>query len=175
MPFLTPGDPVPWFQARSAGNPRYEFNTVAGRTIVLCLFGSTRPPGVLEVLKLFGTRTDLFNDERAAFFGVSCDPGDEAEKRVNEHIPGFRQFWDLDFKISAALGACAAPGENQATKLRYAPVTYVLDRQLRVVAALPLNTSDAANTQAHADRIAKLVESLSRPGPVGLNAHDAPL
>ena len=175
MPFLTPGDPAPWFQARSAGNPRYEFNTVAGRTIVLCLFGSARQPGVVEVLKLFRARTDLFNDERAAYFGVSCDPGDEAEKRVTEHIPGYRQFWDFDFKISSALGACAAPGEKQDGNLQYLPVTYVLDRQLRVIAVLPLNTSDAASIQAHADRVAKLVEALSQPAPSGLSQPGAPV
>src|SRR5262245_21957142 len=175
MPFLTPGDPAPWFQARSAGNPRYEFNTVAGRAIVLCLFGSARQAGVAEVLKLFRARTDLFNDDRAAFFGVSCDPGDEAEKRVTEHIPGFRQFWDFDFKISVALGACAPPGEKPDGSLRYAPVTYVLDRQLRVIAVLPLNTSDAVNIRTHADRVAKLVEALSQPAPSGLSQPGAPV
>jgi peroxiredoxin/predicted 2-oxoglutarate/Fe(II)-dependent dioxygenase YbiX len=175
MPFLTPGDPAPWFKGRSAGNPRYEFNTVAGRAIVLCLFGSARQAGVLDVLKLIRARTDLFNDDRAAFFGVSCDPTDEAEKRVGEHIPGFRQFWDFDFKISSAFGSCAAPGEKTDGSLRYAPATYVLDRQLRVIAVLPLNTSDAANIQAHADRVAKLVESMSQPGVSGLSQPGAPV
>jgi peroxiredoxin/predicted 2-oxoglutarate/Fe(II)-dependent dioxygenase YbiX len=108
MPFLTPGDPAPWFQARSAGNPRYEFNTVAGRVIVLCFFGSARQPGVLELLQGFRGRPDLFNDDRAAFFGISCDPSDDAETRVGEQIPGYRQFWDFDFKISTAFGICEA-------------------------------------------------------------------
>jgi peroxiredoxin len=88
MPFLTPGDPAPWFQARSAGNPRYEFNTVAGRVIVLCFFGSARQAGALELLQGFRGRPDLFNDDRAAFCGVSCDPSDDAEKRGGEQIPG---------------------------------------------------------------------------------------
>jgi len=175
MPFLTPGDPAPWFQARSAGNPRYEFNTVAGRAIVLCFFGSARQPGVLDVLKLFRARTDLFNDDRAAFFGVGCDPTDEAEKRVNEQIPGYRQFWDFDFKISNAFGACAAPGENTNGSLRYAPVSYVLDRQLRVIAAVPLGISDEASIRAHVDRVAKIVDSISQSAAGGLSQPGAPV
>lgn len=175
MPFLTPGDPAPWFKARSAGNPRYEFNTVAGRAIVLCLFGSARQAGVLELLQRFRARSDLFNDDRAAFFGVSCDPTDEAEKRVFEQIPGFRQFWDFDFKVSSAFGACAEPGEKSAGSMRYAPVTYVLDRQLRVVAALPINSSDAQNVEGHANRVTALVDSLSQPAPGGLSQPGAPV
>lgn len=175
MPFLTPGDPAPWFQARSAGNPRYEFNTVAGRAIVLCLFGSARQPGVLHLLTKFRARTDLFNDERAAFFGVSCDPTDEAEQRVNEQIPGFRQFWDTDFKISSAFGACVSPGDKASGSLRYAPVSYVLDRQLRVVAVLPINITDEANLQAHVDRVVALIDALSQPASAGLSQPGAPV
>jgi peroxiredoxin/predicted 2-oxoglutarate/Fe(II)-dependent dioxygenase YbiX len=175
MPFLTPGDPAPWFQARSAGNPRYEFNTVAGRAIVLCLFGSARQPGVLDLLKRFRACADLFNDERAAFFGVSCDPTDEAEQRVTEQIPGFRQFWDTDLKISSAFGACVSPGDQASGSLRYAPVSYVLDRQLRVVAVLPINTTDEANLQAHVDRVVALVDTLSQPASAGLSQPGAPV
>ena len=59
--------------------------------------------------------------------------------------------------------------------MRYAPVTYVLDRQLRVIAALPLNTSDAGNIQAHADRVAKLAASISQPAASGLSQPGAPV
>ncbi len=175
MPFLTPGDPAPWFQARSAGNPRYEFNTVAGRVIVLCFFGSARQPGVLELLQGFRGRPDLFNDDRAAFFGISCDPTDDAEKRVGEQIPGYRQFWDFDFKISTAFGVCEAPKDQPAAKVRFVPATYVLDRNLRVIAVVPLTSAGAGEIRAHVDRIAALVDSLSQPAANGLALPGAPV
>src|SRR5918992_871631 len=37
---LTPGDPAPWFHQRSGGNPNYAFDTVGGRWIVMCFYGS---------------------------------------------------------------------------------------------------------------------------------------
>jgi peroxiredoxin/predicted 2-oxoglutarate/Fe(II)-dependent dioxygenase YbiX len=175
MPFLTPGDPAPWFQARSAGNPRYEFNTVAGRVIVLCFFGSARQPGVPELLQGFRGRPDLFNDDRAAFFGVSCDPSDDAEKRVGEQIPGYRQFWDFDFKISTAFGVCEPRKEETTSNIRYVPASYILDRNLRVLAAIPLASANADEVRAHVDRVAALVDSVSKPAPSGLAVPGAPV
>jgi peroxiredoxin/predicted 2-oxoglutarate/Fe(II)-dependent dioxygenase YbiX len=175
LPRLTPGDPAPWFQARSAGNPRYEFNTVAGRVIVLCLFGSARQPGVLDALARFRARTDLFNDDRAAFFGVSCDPTDEQERRVGEHIPGYRQFWDFDLKIGTAFGACEPSADGEAQNLRYAPLTYVLDRRLRVLAALPLQVATPADAENHVRRVAEIVEGAARPAASGPCQPGAPV
>jgi peroxiredoxin len=37
---LTVGEPAPWFTARSINNPRFHFDTIAGRYVVLCFFGS---------------------------------------------------------------------------------------------------------------------------------------
>jgi peroxiredoxin len=37
---LSPGEPAPWFTAASTSNPKYRFETVAGRSIVLCFFQS---------------------------------------------------------------------------------------------------------------------------------------
>jgi peroxiredoxin/predicted 2-oxoglutarate/Fe(II)-dependent dioxygenase YbiX len=174
MPFLTPGDPAPWFQARSTSNPRYEFNTVAGRAIVLCFFGSARQPGVLELIQGFRGRTELFNDDRAAFFGISSDPSDDAEKRVGEQIPGYRQFWDFDFKISTSFGVCEAQKED-GTNVRYVPVTYVLDRNLRVLAAIPIATANAGEIRAHLDRVTALVDSVTQPAANGLAHPGAPV
>lgn len=37
---LAPGNPAPWFHAASTSNPRYAFDTAAGRYILMCFFGS---------------------------------------------------------------------------------------------------------------------------------------
>ncbi len=37
---ILPGDTAPWFAQRSTSNPRYVFDTAAGRYLVLCFLGS---------------------------------------------------------------------------------------------------------------------------------------
>ena len=87
---LTPGDPAPWFITPSPDNPRYHFDSVAGRYIVLCFYGSAGNQAIGQMLAALHQAADAFDDDHASFFGVSADPGDEREKRVEERIPGFR-------------------------------------------------------------------------------------
>ncbi|WP_230530396.1 hypothetical protein [Microvirga roseola] len=37
---LEAGDPAPWFHQNSTSNPNFAFDTVAGRYIVLCFYGT---------------------------------------------------------------------------------------------------------------------------------------
>src|SRR5262249_31928525 len=74
---LKPGAPAPWFVAPSPANPRYHFDSVAGRYIVLCFFGSAATAAIGGMLAAIRQRADLFEDEHASFFGVSCDPDDQ--------------------------------------------------------------------------------------------------
>src|SRR5262245_5189511 len=141
---LKPGDPAPWFVAPSPTNPRYHFDSVAGRYIVLCFFGSAAVPAVGEMLARIRQRTDLFDDEHASFFGVSCDPDDQRLQRVGESYPGYRLFWDFGFKVSAVYGACEPP--QQQAHVAYHPLSFVLDPRLRILAALPI--TDAATHAA---------------------------
>jgi predicted 2-oxoglutarate/Fe(II)-dependent dioxygenase YbiX len=46
---------------------------------------------------------------------------------------------------------------------------------LRVVAVLPINTTDEANLQAHVDRVVALVDTLSQPASAGLSQPGAPV
>jgi len=159
---LTPGDPAPWFVARSANNPRYHFDSVAGRYIVLCFFGSAGNPAVARMLSAIGERRDLFQDDHASFFGVSADPEDERQARVAESIPGFRLFWDFGLKVAARYGVCDEPTPGAAA--RYQPTTLLLDPALRILAVLPI-----ADPEAHARQLIDLVGRLAplgghRPG-----------
>jgi len=44
------GEPAPWFEARSPVNPRFHFDTVAGRYVVLYFFASAAEPTSRRVL-----------------------------------------------------------------------------------------------------------------------------
>jgi peroxiredoxin/predicted 2-oxoglutarate/Fe(II)-dependent dioxygenase YbiX len=165
---LTPGDPAPWFIAPSPKNPRYHFDSVAGRHIVLCFFGSAGKPAIAEMLAAIRQRADLFNDDHASFFGVSADPEDERQQRIGEKIPGFRLFWDFGLKVAMRYGVCEEPQTGQPA--RYQPTTFVLDPALRVRAVLPV-----ADPAAHARQLLDLVGRLPTLGAYQPGRPSAPV
>jgi predicted 2-oxoglutarate/Fe(II)-dependent dioxygenase YbiX/peroxiredoxin len=148
---LAPGDVAPWFHARSTSNPRYAFNSVAGRYVVLLFHGIASHPLSQQALAAVAANRSLFDDDRACLFGVSVDPGDEAEGRVVESLPGIRHFFDIDLSISRSFGFVVdEPGKAPALR----PGWVVLDPTLRVVGLFPIN--------AHED-VFRLVETLPPP------------
>jgi predicted 2-oxoglutarate/Fe(II)-dependent dioxygenase YbiX/peroxiredoxin len=132
-----PGDPAPWFFARSTNNPRYVFHTAAGRYMLLGFFGAARRPEVKEALKRVAARRALFDDRQISLFGVSVDPSDEAENRLRQSLPGIRHFWDFDLAVSKLYGATtqdAVPGP----KVIYRSFWLLLDPMLRVMRVAPI-------------------------------------
>jgi peroxiredoxin len=102
---LEPGDPFPWFRQRNTSNPAFVFDSVGGRYIVLCFFGSAATEAGARRAAVATHHRGLFDDTFCAFFGVSLDPQDEARGRVAESLPGVRHFWDFDGHVSRLCGA----------------------------------------------------------------------
>lgn len=130
---ILPGDPAPVFQQRTPSNPRYAFDTAAGRYIVLCLLGSAADAQAQAALAAVRARPDLFDDDHTAFFAVSNDPADETEARLANRAPGFRVFWDFDLTIARLYGAVA----RDAGRDGMARFWVVIDPTLRVIASIP--------------------------------------
>jgi len=150
---LAIGDPAPWFHQRSSSNPRYAFDTAGGRYIVLCFYGSAAdPPGraAIDAVMASGAR---FDDTHVAFFGVSVDPGDESEKRVQERIPGIRFFWDFDRSVSRLYGASPKDGGDATAGFRRFWI--VLDPTMRIMGLIPfaIDGSDVAALFSYLDRL----------------------
>jgi peroxiredoxin/predicted 2-oxoglutarate/Fe(II)-dependent dioxygenase YbiX len=134
---LLPGDPAPWFQARSNTRPDFALDVIGGCYIVLCFFATADARGKSAVAAAFAER-DLFDDMNASFFGVSIDPADEAQKRVVGRPPGFRFFWDFDGNISKLYGAIPRDAEpNSRNRLPLRRIWVVLDPTLRVLKVIP--------------------------------------
>ena len=151
---LLPGDPAPQFFQATAANPRYAFHTAAGRYLVLCFYGSAAQPEAQAALAAVESRPDLFDDQMASFFGVSCDPEDQTAGRVADSYPGYRHFWDFDRHVSQLYGAAPVPdadGEGSG----YRALWFVLDPTLRVMYATPFGQSGqgAAAVLAFLDRM----------------------
>ena len=139
---LDVGDPAPWFSQRTAQNPRFVMDIAAGRYIVLGFYGSVGDPAGRAALDAVIARRPLFDDTKAAFFGVSIDPSDEAEGRIPDMIPGIRHFLDFDYSVSRIYGAAPLDAEPGTGDLAYRRFFAVLDPTLRVLRVIPFEALD---------------------------------
>lgn len=139
LPLLAPGEAVPFFHVAALdGNPSYAFETVAGRPVLLLLFGSAGQASCAAAIARLLAHRQLFDDARACFFGVTVDPADAAGRRIRTDLPGIRYFLDYDRSVSRLLGAA---GEDER---QYRPHWLLLDRTLRVVGRFRLSEGESA-------------------------------
>ncbi|HTI85016.1 MAG TPA: 2OG-Fe(II) oxygenase [Alphaproteobacteria bacterium] len=152
---LAPGDTAPWFVARSSTNPRYAFDTVAGRYVVLCFFASSTDAHSRAALAAMRERADVFDDTTAAFFGISLDPCDEIEHRLADRYPGYRYLFDPDGTASRLYGAVATDADFARSEVRVRRLWVVLDPQLRVLRVVPFaaDCRDIAEINATLDAL----------------------
>jgi predicted 2-oxoglutarate/Fe(II)-dependent dioxygenase YbiX/peroxiredoxin len=139
------------------------FHTAAGRYVLLGFFGAARRPEVGEALRLLAAQRDRFDDRQISFFGVSVDPSDEAEGRLQQSLPGIRYFWDFDLALSKLYGATRADA-MPGPKLAYRSYWLLLDPMLRVLRALPI-AATAEMLEVIAD-LPPLAEAQSQTAPV---------
>ena len=164
---LQPGDSAPWFVARSRANPQYKFDTVAGRHVVLCFFGSATDAVAGQVLEGILRRRERFDGEHVCFLGVGTDPKDERDDRLRDFVPGARFLWDTDGSVCRMYGLLAPDPVRSGLRR----VTYVLDTRLRVLAALPFEP----RPEEHASRLFQILDRLPRQGAPALAEPQAPV
>lgn len=134
------GEAAPWFRAPALdGAENYAFDAAAGQPVLMLFFGSARDPACAAALARVQERRALFDDKSAAFFGITVDPSDAAERRIGQQLPGIRFFLDYDGAVSRLYGA--APDELGD---RYQAHWLLLDRALRVAGQYALTEGEAA-------------------------------
>lgn len=157
------GEPVPWFYAPTATNPRYRFDSVAGRYVVLSFFGSGSRADSAALLAGLSRHRSRFDDSQSLFFGVTIDPDDDRLGRIEDHVPGVRFFRDYDQMISRLYRAlpivepqiaasysdgvtiptagreAPAPDAVARAVTEYRPFSLILDERLRVLAVCQLD------------------------------------
>jgi len=82
------------------------------------------------MLRIIEEHRQLFDDGHLAFFGISIDPEDEREARVQASLPGVRFFWDFDGLISRLYGVL--PVDQSEASATFQRLWLVLDPMLRV-------------------------------------------
>src|SRR6185503_13055314 len=133
MTSLTPGDPAPWFTARTPAHPDFQFGTAAGRPIVLsfiCSAGSSPGKAMLESLLAGKARLD---NQNASLFVVSQDGEDERQGRIAQ-AGGVHVFWDEGARIAAIYGLA---GKDALGQPSLTLTSFVLDPMLRVAQLVP--------------------------------------
>jgi len=146
------GDPVPYFQCSSTVNPRFNFNTIGGRYVVLSFFGSATAKNSVSFLNFVYQKIRFkFDDNYICFFGVSVDPNDRTLNRVQDIIPGIRFFWDFDLQVSTLFEAA----ERREHNIIYRPFSLVLDPNLRVIANISMD-----NIEHHNSTIERIINTL---------------
>lgn len=145
--FPLSGDPAPGFFQRTPANPRYRFDSAAGRYIVLLFLHSAAGPAADRLAAATG-RSDLFDDSFAALFVVSTDPEDEAQGRLANRVPGLRIFWDGDQTISRLYGAVVEGGKKRGAWV-------IIDPTMRVIDTVPF-AADGSDIARALDLLAGL-------------------
>jgi predicted 2-oxoglutarate/Fe(II)-dependent dioxygenase YbiX len=126
------------FHTATDGNPRYAFDSVAGRYILLAFLGSTANPASAAAWAAMreAQAAGLFDDQRACAFALTVDPADAAPKLQGAY-PGLRVFRDHDLRVSRLYSAVQPPSDADP-RPTYTPFALLLDPLLRVLGAAPI-------------------------------------
>jgi peroxiredoxin len=153
-----PGEPAPFFAAATDGIPRYSLDVAAGRWIVLMIFGTVAEPASHEALLAALSRGQMFNGLDAAFFGVSVDPADKAQRGLMNVEPGIRFFWDFDCAVARLYGVA------DATHLK--PAIFLIDPAFRIAMAAPIEETKAVLDRLEAELAAAAQAAEGQHAPV---------
>jgi predicted 2-oxoglutarate/Fe(II)-dependent dioxygenase YbiX len=140
LPFgLSVGDPVFNFIGRNAANPRFTFDTLAGRWVMVLLPGSLGEPGKAARLgAMLGAGEGVLDPAHAVLVTIGTDPADERAGRLADGHAR-RVLWDDDGSALRALKAARPDGMTWEGWV-------LLDPTLRVFGLWPL--ADGAEAMA---------------------------
>lgn len=156
------------FAARTSSTPRFSFDTMGGRYLVLCFYGSGTVSKNLAAFNYLAAKRDLFDDTNICLFGVSVDPDDERLGRMRNIIPGVRHFWDFDGAVSTLYGAMQPSNASVPGPMEYRPFTLIIDPMMRILALIPMSDTEAHNREC--DRILSSLTPLADHAGVELTA-----
>jgi hypothetical protein len=109
--------------------PAFSFGSMGGHWIVLQFLVRLEADIARDAHQVILESTELFDDKDTCYFGVIVDPNDFVAGPKTT-LPGRRYFQDFDERITELYGVKIPGG--------YQPMTLLLDRSMRVVAAEPL-------------------------------------
>lgn len=133
---LTVGEPVVSFHARSALNPRFAFDTLAGRWVLVLVPGAADPARAAALAAAPQVPRGCLDPARRVLVVLGTDPADEQAGRFRDG-EALRVLWDDDGSARRALRVAEPDGTPR-------PGWLLLDPTLRLFAHWPLNEGAAA-------------------------------
>ncbi len=123
------GDFLPWFKAATCRNPTFQFETLAGRIVILTMFPSSKHPAIQQLIARLNRHPMLALGE-ILWFGMSAD-ADDLKAEAGLHDPPYlRCFVDGSGDLLRALRAGnPETGEIVPQSLVLGPKLRVLDGQ----------------------------------------------
>ncbi|MGA1675811.1 MAG: 2OG-Fe(II) oxygenase [Pseudomonadales bacterium] len=158
------GEPAPWFTSKTATNPRYVFDTLGGRAIVLGFFGALRSRAGQHVQRVINAHRQVFDGSRAVFLGIGND-GSEVDQLRSEQS-GCLFLHDFNGAVAQSYGALGV--DLQGGQARLSPRWIVIDPKLTIREIIPMR-SDGSDEGAMLSAVEALVEefgALSIGAPV---------
>lgn len=163
-----PGEPAPWFRAATPDNPAFNFDTVAGRRVVLCFLGDMPASDLCLLLKDVQAARSALAAVGCVFFGVSTATDDSPARLFKELLPDGYLFLDRDRAVSRSYGVASGEGELEACR----PASFVMDERLRLVDVVPLVATEPAQ---HLWRVLQALQGLPVPEPERIVPAPAPI
>ena len=162
-PRFRPGDFLPTFIAETPINPRFEFDAVAGRTVLLCFVGSGTKGKAADAVRALRSLEKSLHRAGVLVYLVTANPHERRGNALMSDDKRTMPFWDMDLNIHRAFGmvtstrsddqdytvvrtGCFLIGRNlRLTEyLNFAPLDSFPDRLTAAVAKVPTEPPAAA-------------------------------
>jgi predicted 2-oxoglutarate/Fe(II)-dependent dioxygenase YbiX/peroxiredoxin len=155
---LSVGELAPNFVAPSRPNPKFNFNTVAGRYVVLGFMPRDAAARAAAVAAA-EPHLSLFDAVNVLAFFVGSAP--DVPETTEDRLPGLRWFFDTDETVARLYGAVGPDGREH-------PHWLLLDPMLRVLDRAPIGEAGAFFAKLAARPAAELHAGLPLVAPVAI-------
>lgn len=169
MQRLFPGDFLPHFITESSINPRFVFNSLAGRQFLLAFIGTVRSEVGRALSEALLAEASWLAERRILVYVVTADSSGLDDPVLSKLTKRFAVFWDRDRTIAGLCGMEATPAGGNGTAILRLGV-FVVRENLRMHAMLPPTPIDGFR-----ERLRAAAETLPRPEPERAIAAQAPV
>lgn len=172
LPFtrFVPGDFLPSFRAQSPVNPRFEFDAVAGRNVILCFIGSgSLRQSARAVATLRSVEAGLHR-RGILIYLVTADSNDRTNASLESEDRRTMPFWDQGSAIHRLYGMMFRETAEGRTRTVLRQGCFVVGKNLRLTEFLEL-----APAETFAARLLAAVDRLPAPAPLAPVGGHAPV
>ncbi|WPZ36294.1 2OG-Fe(II) oxygenase [Thalassobaculum sp. OXR-137] len=145
-PTFRPGDFLPAFIADTPINPRFEFDAVAGRTVLLCFVGSGTKGNAAQAVSTLRSVEKTLHRAGILVYLVTAHPEERQNPALMSDDKRTMPFYDMDLKVHRAYGMV---GKSNGSGQNYTVLRngcFLIGRNLRLADYIdfgPLDTFTA--------------------------------